>query len=74
MTATFRCLASGNLVTFTAQVDIDSMKGHEGYVQEQTNEETKANETPSSSKEVLSKKSPIAKKTVTSTEEGAIYG
>ena len=30
--ATFKCLASGNLVTFTNQVDIDSMKGHDGYV------------------------------------------
>ena len=30
--ATFRCLASGNTVTFTYQHDIDSMKGHEGYV------------------------------------------
>jgi len=30
--ATFRCLQSGNTVTFTHQVDIDSMKGHQGYV------------------------------------------
>jgi hypothetical protein len=30
--ATFRCLQSGNTVTFTYQHDIDSMKGHEGYV------------------------------------------
>lgn len=30
--ATYKCLASGNLVTFTNQVDIDSMKGHDGYV------------------------------------------
>lgn len=30
--ATFRCLASGNTVTFTYQHDIDSMKGHSGYV------------------------------------------
>lgn len=29
--ATFKCLSSGNLVTFTSQVDIDSMKGHSGY-------------------------------------------
>lgn len=69
MTATFRCLASGNLVTFTAQVDIDSMKGHEGYVQEQANEETEANEASSPSKEVLSKKSTATKKTVASTDE-----
>jgi hypothetical protein len=30
--ATFKCLISGNLVTFHNQVDIDSMKGHDGYV------------------------------------------
>ena len=30
--ATFRCLESGNTVTFTLQYDIDSMKSHQGYV------------------------------------------
>jgi hypothetical protein len=30
--ATFRCLKSNNTVTFTQQVDIDSMRGHQGYV------------------------------------------
>ena len=30
--ATFRCLQSGNTVTFTYQHDIDSMRGHSGYV------------------------------------------
>jgi len=30
--ATFRCIQSGNTVTFTYQHDIDSMKGHQGYV------------------------------------------
>lgn len=30
--ATYRCLQSGNTVTFTLQHDIDSMKGHAGYV------------------------------------------
>jgi hypothetical protein len=30
--ANFRCLQSGTIVTFTYQHDIDSMKGHEGYV------------------------------------------
>ena len=30
--ATFRCLQSGTEITFTYQHDIDSMKGHEGYV------------------------------------------
>ena len=29
--ATFRCLQSGNTVTFTLQHDIDSMDGHQGY-------------------------------------------
>jgi|TARA_R110002126_G_scaffold140496_1_gene285347 hypothetical protein len=30
--ATFRCLQSGQTVTFVHQHDIDSMKGHAGYV------------------------------------------
>ena len=30
--ANFRCLQSGTIVTFTYQHDIDSMKGHQGYV------------------------------------------
>ena len=30
--ATFRCLQSGNCVTFTLQHDINSMEGHQGYV------------------------------------------
>jgi hypothetical protein len=30
--ATFRCLQSGNTVTFTQQHDIETMKGHAGYV------------------------------------------
>ena len=30
--AIYRCLQSGNFVTFTFQHDIDSMKGHQGYV------------------------------------------
>ena len=30
--ATYRCIQSGNFVTFTYQHDIDSMKGHQGYV------------------------------------------
>ena len=31
MTATFRCLLSGQTVTFVHQVDIDSMQGHPDY-------------------------------------------
>ena len=39
--ATFRCLKSGTMVTFTYQHDIDSMKGHEGYVRiDEVKEET----------------------------------
>ena len=39
--ATFRCVRSGQTVTFTLQHDIDSMKGHPDYVliDEVTNEE-----------------------------------
>ena len=40
--ATFRCLQSGNTVTFTYQYDIDTMKGHQGYVRvDQEKVETK---------------------------------
>jgi len=39
--ATFRCVKSGQTVTFTLQHDIDSMRGHPDYVlvDEVTNEE-----------------------------------
>ena len=39
--ATFRCVRSGQTVTFTLQHDIDSMIGHPDYVlvDEETNEE-----------------------------------
>ena len=30
--ATFRCVVSGTVITFTQQHDIDAMRGHEGYV------------------------------------------
>jgi len=61
MAATFRCLASGQTVTFIHQVDIDSMKGHSGYeeVKEQGQQET--------TKEVLTPKK-AAKKSATETE------
>ena len=29
--AKFRCKASGNIVEFTVQYDIDTMEGHDGY-------------------------------------------
>jgi hypothetical protein len=40
--ATFRCLTSGQTVTFTYQHDIDSMKGHQGYAR--IDEETPSEE------------------------------
>jgi hypothetical protein len=30
--ATYKCLQSGNTVSFNYQHDIDTMKGHQGYV------------------------------------------
>lgn len=46
MSKTFKCKTSGQTVTFVNQVDIDSMKGHDGYeeVTEQTKQDTKATE------------------------------
>jgi hypothetical protein len=44
--ATFRCLASGQTVTFTYQHDIDSMKGHQGYVRIDQEEEVEIYEKP----------------------------
>jgi len=41
--ATFKCLISGNLVTFVNQVDIDSMKGHDGYVRVDIQEPVESN-------------------------------
>ena len=39
MAVTFKCLTSGQTVTFEAQVDIDSMKGHGGYEEVVTEEQ-----------------------------------
>lgn len=39
--AKFKCILSGNIIEFTQQVDIDSMKGHEGYVQVEEQEPVK---------------------------------
>jgi hypothetical protein len=46
--AKFRCLASGNIVEFTQQVDIDSMEGHAGYewVDEDESDEEVATQEP----------------------------
>ena len=60
MAVTFKCLTSGQTVTFIHQVDIDSMKGHSGY------EEVKEQETP---KEVLTKKTASKKAVDTVTSE-----
>jgi len=39
--ATYKCLQSGNTVSFTYQHDIDTMKGHQGYVRiDEVQEET----------------------------------
>ena len=61
MATTFRCIASGQTVTFIHQVDIDSMKGHSGYeeVKEQGQETTK---------EVLTAPKKTAKKSTAETE------
>lgn len=60
MAVTFKCLASGQTVTFVHQVDIDSMKGHSGY------EEVKEQQEEAPAKEVLtSKKSKKASDTPT---------
>lgn len=45
MSVTFKCLLSGNTVTFEHQVDIDSMKGHPDY-------EVVADEAPVETEEV----------------------
>ena len=42
--ATFKCLVSGQYVTFTHQVDIDSMEGHPDY--EYVEEQEEETETP----------------------------
>ena len=44
--ATFKCLTSGQTVTFTYQHDIDSMKGHQGYVRIDTEEVVATQEKP----------------------------
>ena len=43
--ATFRCLQTGNTVSFTYQHDIDSMRGHQGYVRVDEPEVTIESET-----------------------------
>jgi hypothetical protein len=62
MAATFRCLASGQTVTFIHQVDIDSMKGHSGY------EEVKEQQQEAPTKEVLTTKKASKKSAETEAE------
>jgi hypothetical protein len=54
-TATFKCLASGQTVTFIHQVDIDSMKGHSGYVEVTQEEPTPAVESTTTNKKTTKK-------------------
>ena len=63
MAVTFKCLASGQTVTFVHQVDIDSMKGHSGY------EEVKEEQQQEATKEVLTSKKAVKKTTESSSEE-----
>ena len=55
--ATYRCLQSGQTVTFTLQHDIDSMKGHQGYVRIDIEEQVENNDKPL----VLAPPTPIKK-------------
>ena len=59
---TFRCKQSGHTVTFTAPVDINSMKGHDGYEEVQQGQQQEA-----PTKEVLTSKK--SKKTTESSSE-----
>ena len=63
MAVTFKCLASGQTVTFVHQVDIDSMKGHSGY------EEVKQEQQQEAPKEVLTSKKAVKKSVDTPSEE-----
>ena len=47
--AKFRCKASGNIVEFTVQYDIDTMEGHDGYeevFEDEQDEEVVEEDTP----------------------------
>ena len=46
MSATFKCLLSGQTVTFIHQVDIDSMKGHPDYERVEDTPEVVVEEVP----------------------------
>ncbi len=55
--ATYRCLQSGQTVTFVDHHDIDSMKGHQGYDRIDIQEEVENNDKPL----VLAPPTPIKK-------------
>jgi hypothetical protein len=55
MSVTFKCLLSGNTVTFEHQVDIDSMKGHPDY-------EVVVEDTPTAAAAVVEDTPVVAKK------------
>lgn len=57
MATTFKCLTSGQTVTFVHQVDIDSMKGHSGYVEVSTEQEEPVAVAAPVTKKATSKKS-----------------
>jgi len=61
MSVTFKCLLSGNTVTFEHQVDIDSMKGHPDY-------EVVVDEAPAATEEVKKTIGRPAKKTENTSE------
>jgi hypothetical protein len=64
MSATFRCLISGQTVTFEHQVDIDSMKNHPDY-------EPVVEPTPATVVEEAPKKSVGRPKKTEASNEGA---
>ena len=66
MAVTFKCLASGQTVTFVHQVDIDSMKGHSGYEEVKQEQEQQQEAT---AKEVLTSKKSKKSVDTPSTEE-----
>lgn len=48
--AKFKCVASGNVIEFTQQVDIDSMAGHEGYIKLEEQAQEPVNKAPTPAK------------------------
>lgn len=59
--ATFRCLQSGNTVTFTLPHDIASMKGHSGYVRVDE-EEKEEDDSPDSVRQDTAFRAPVVRR------------